>query len=80
MSSQPTTSRTEALKKLAKQGIKVTTIERAELKRLGMNLIFAVGQASVMPPRVIIMDYNPRGAQKTFSVGRQRARLRQRAA
>jgi leucyl aminopeptidase len=57
----------EALK-LAKQGIKVTTIERAELKRLGMNLILAVGQASVMPPRVIIMDYNPRGAKKSLAL------------
>ncbi len=54
-------------RKLAKSGIKVTILEREQLKRLGMNLILAVGQASVMPPRVIIMDYNPRGAKKTIA-------------
>ncbi|MBK8130103.1 MAG: leucyl aminopeptidase [bacterium] len=59
--------RSEA-KKLVKFGIHVTTIERAQLKRLGMNLMLAVGQASVMPPRVIIMDYRPRGATKTLAL------------
>jgi len=55
-------------RKLAKYGIKVTTIERDQLKRLGMNLMLAVGQASAMPPRVIIMDYAPRGAKKTLAL------------
>ena len=54
--------------KLSKQGVKVSTLERNDLKKLGMNLILAVGQASVMPPRVIIMDYNPRGAKKSLAL------------
>ncbi|MCB9366807.1 MAG: leucyl aminopeptidase [Calditrichaeota bacterium] len=54
-------------KKLARFGIKVTVLERAQLEKLGMNLILAVGQASVMPPRVIIMDYAPRAAKKTVA-------------
>ncbi|MCC6475938.1 leucyl aminopeptidase [bacterium] len=54
-------------KKLSKLGIKVTIIERDQLRRMGCNLILAVGGASVMPPRIIIMDWNPRGAQKTFA-------------
>ena len=55
-------------KKLGKLGIKVTILEREQLKRLGMNLILAVGQASTMPPRVIIMDYHPRGAKKSLAL------------
>lgn len=55
-------------KKLTRFGIKVTVLEREQLKRLGMNLILAVGQASTMPPRVIIMDYHPRGAKKSLAL------------
>ncbi len=55
-------------KKLSKFGIKITILEREQLKRLGMNLILAVGQASAMPPRVIIMDYHPQGAKKILAL------------
>ncbi|MCL4305945.1 leucyl aminopeptidase [bacterium] len=58
--------RTEA-RKLARMGVKVSTLERSQLQKLGMNLLLAVGQASAMPPRVIVMDYHPRGAKKTIA-------------
>ncbi len=59
---------TKKAKELSKSGIRVSTVEMAEMKRLGMNLFVAVGQASVMPPRLVIMDWNPRGAKKTYAL------------
>jgi leucyl aminopeptidase len=55
-------------KALGKSGIKVTVLEAAQLKKLGMNLMLAVGQASAMPPRLIIMDYKPARAKKTVAL------------
>lgn len=54
-------------KKLKKLGVKVTVLERRDLKRLGMNLILAVSAGTVMPPKLIIMDWHPRGVKKTFA-------------
>ncbi|MBU0692315.1 leucyl aminopeptidase [bacterium] len=55
-------------KALSKKGIKTTVLEAAQMKKLGMNLILAVGQASAMPPRLIIMDYKPARARKTVAL------------
>ena len=55
-------------KRLKKLGVKVTVLERADLKRLGMNLILAVSAGSAMPPKLIIMDWHPRGAKKTYAI------------
>jgi leucyl aminopeptidase len=38
-------------KALVKLGIKVTVLEASQLKKLGLNLMLAVGQASAMPGR-----------------------------
>jgi leucyl aminopeptidase len=57
---------TEA-KKLAKSGLKVTVLEKGEMAKLGMNLLLAVSRGSAMPPKLIIMDWNPRGAKKTYA-------------
>lgn len=54
-------------KKLAKQGLRVTVLEKKDLQKLGMNLMLAVSKGSAMPPKLLIMDWNPRGAQKTFA-------------
>lgn len=59
---------TKASRILSKKGVKVSTVEMSEMKKLGMNLFVAVGQASEMKPRLVIMDYNPRGAKKTFAL------------
>ncbi|MDD5088320.1 MAG: leucyl aminopeptidase [bacterium] len=55
-------------KKLAAPGMKVTVLERRDMQRLGMNLLLAVTKGSAMPPKLIIMDWNPRGAKKTFAL------------
>ena len=55
-------------KKLARRGVKVTILERAQLERLGLNLLLAVAKGSAMPPRLIIMDYKPAGAKKSYAL------------
>ncbi|MBI5059527.1 leucyl aminopeptidase [candidate division KSB1 bacterium] len=59
---------TQSAKTLSRKGLKVSTVEVPEMKRLGMNLFVAVGQASAQPPRLVIMDWNPRGAKKTYAL------------
>jgi leucyl aminopeptidase len=54
-------------KKLAKRGLKVTVLERAQMQRLGMNLLLAVSKGSAMPPKLIVMDWNPPGARKAYA-------------
>jgi leucyl aminopeptidase len=55
-------------KKLARRGLKVTVLDKAEMKRLGLNLLLAVSKGSAMPPKLIIMDWHPRGAAKTIAL------------
>ena len=54
-------------RKLSRRGVKVTILERNQMKRLGMNLLLAVSRGSAMPPKLIVMDYNPRGAKKAYA-------------
>lgn len=42
---------------LREAGIEIEVLEEAELKRLGMNALLAVGAASIHPPRVIVLRY-----------------------
>ena len=49
----------EALK-LKSANTKVTVLDEKELKKIGANTILAVGQGSVRPPRLVIIDYNPK--------------------
>jgi leucyl aminopeptidase len=53
--------------KLSKRGLKVSVLEKKDLAKLGMNLMLAVSKGSAMPPKLIIMDWNPRGAKKTYA-------------
>jgi leucyl aminopeptidase len=55
-------------KSLSKRGMTITVLEAAQLRKLKLNLLLAVGQASAMPPRLIIMDYKPAGAKKTVAL------------
>ncbi len=55
-------------KKLKKLGMRVTVLERDDMQRLGMNLLLAVSSGSAMPPKLIIMDWHPRGAKKTYAM------------
>ncbi len=54
-------------RKLSKQGVKVSILERPQMQRLGLNLLLAVSKGSAMPPKLVIMDWNPRGAKKTYA-------------
>jgi leucyl aminopeptidase len=47
----------EHLGPLRDAGVEIEVLEEAELKRLGMNALLAVGSASVHPPRVIALRY-----------------------
>ena len=54
-------------RKLGARGVKVTVLERAQMEKLGLNLLLAVSKGSAMPPKLIIMDWNPRGAKTTYA-------------
>lgn len=46
-------------KQLAKQNkLKVTVLEKNDLKKMKMNAVLAVGQGSVVPPVVVVLEYN----------------------
>lgn len=42
---------------LREAGIEIETLDEAELKRLGMNALLAVGSASMHPPRIVVLRY-----------------------
>ncbi len=51
-------------RKLAKGGkLKVTVLEQAQMKKLGMGALLAVARGSHQPPKLIVMEY--RGGPKT---------------
>jgi leucyl aminopeptidase len=47
---------------LREAGIDIEVLDVAALKQLGMNALLAVGQASMHPPRVIVLRYRGKGA------------------
>ena len=52
-----TTEFTKQVQKLSKLGITIEIIDEKQLKKLGANLILAVGQGSKYPPYIITMKY-----------------------
>ncbi|PAU65084.1 leucyl aminopeptidase [Pseudomonas sp. PIC25] len=50
----------EEAKNLAKtyKGLKVEVLDEKKLKELGMGAFLAVGQGSVQPPRLVVLQYN----------------------
>ncbi|MEZ4703822.1 MAG: leucyl aminopeptidase [Bdellovibrionota bacterium] len=57
---------TKQVQDLAKQyNLSCTVLDEQELIKRGMNLVIAVGKASVERPRVIHLEYKPAGAAKT---------------
>jgi leucyl aminopeptidase len=55
-------------KKLSRKGLRVTVLEKRDLNRLGLRLLLAVSKGSAMPPKLIVMDWNPRGARKSYAL------------
>lgn len=49
---------------LAPLGIRVRTIDAAEMKALGMNAALAVGQGSATPPCMVVMEYDGTNGQQ----------------
>lgn len=52
-----------------KNGLKFHVLEKAEMKKLGMGSLLAVAQGSVEPPKLVVLEYEPRGkkALDTFA-------------
>ena len=61
----PTYLATEA-RKLAREmpGLKVTVVEQAQMKKLGMNALLSVAQGSRQPPKLIVMEWRGGPRQK----------------
>lgn len=62
----------EAMKLASQNGFIVTTLDEKELRKKGLNLIAAVGQASSTPPRLIFIEYTGdiKSKEKTAIVGK----------
>ena len=60
---------TQAVKKAggASTGLKVSVMTDSQLKSKGYGGIFAVGQGSSNPPRLLQLSYSPKGAKKKFA-------------
>jgi leucyl aminopeptidase len=59
----------EELMNLKKLGVKVEVLDTAEMKKLGMNALLAVGQGSTNPPYLVVMQWqggNPKDAPIAF--------------
>jgi len=46
--------------------LKVTVLDEAQMKKLGMDMLLGVARGSRQPPRLIIMEYRPKGAKGTL--------------
>ncbi|MCC6783903.1 MAG: leucyl aminopeptidase [Planctomycetes bacterium] len=57
-----------AAKGLAGGSLKVKVMERAQLERLGMGALLGVARGSSKPPKLIVLDWHPRGARKCVCV------------
>ena len=49
-------------------GLKVKTLDEAELERLGMNALLGVGQGSESTSKVVIMEWNGGGGEAPFAL------------
>ncbi|GAB4137663.1 MAG: leucyl aminopeptidase [Planctomycetota bacterium] len=64
----PPSKLASAARSLAGGAIKVRVLERASMQRLGMGALLAVAKGSAEPPKLIVLDYAPRGHRKTVCV------------
>ena len=52
-------------KTLTPLGVKVKILDDEQIKKLGMGCLYAVGQASENPPRLVLMEWNGTTTKKT---------------
>ncbi len=58
-------NRLEALKNL---GMKITTLEEKDMEKLGMGSLLSVGQGSVSPSKIVIMEWQGGGDEQPFAL------------
>lgn len=58
----------QKLAALAELGLKVEVLEEAELERLGMGALLAVGQGSESPSKVVVMEWQGGGEEPPFAL------------
>jgi leucyl aminopeptidase len=59
----------QAAKTLARSHkLKVTVLEEAQMRKLGMNTLLAVSQGSRQPPKFIVLEYNGGGKKKPIAL------------
>ncbi len=58
-------ARLDALKSL---GLKIQVLEEAELEKLGMRTLLAVGQGSASPSKVVVMEWQGGGKEAPFAL------------
>jgi len=63
-----TTEFSNRLEKLKEIGVKVQVLDEAELEKLGMRTLLAVGQGSESPSKVVVMEWNGGGKEKPFAL------------
>ena len=63
-----TTEFADRLAEMKSLGLKVQVLEEAELAKLGMRTLLAVGQGSESPSKVVVMEWNGGGDEKPFAL------------
>ena len=58
----------QACEMAQKYGLKSRVLKPAQMKKIGLNLILAVGQGSAQEPRFIIVEYKAPDAKKTVAI------------
>ena len=63
-----TTEFADQLQALSKLGLEVEVLEEAELEKLGMRTLLAVGQGSESPSKVVVMQWKGGGDEAPFAL------------
>lgn len=63
-----TTEFADRLVALSRLGVKVEVLEEAELEKLGMGSLLCVGQGSVSPSKVVVMQWQGGGSEAPFAL------------
>ncbi len=63
----PSRMATEARRIGKKRGMTVRVLGEKEMRKLGMGMLLGVAKGSSQPPRLIVMEYRPKGAKGTLA-------------
>ncbi len=58
----------EIAKQAEETDLQVTVLDEKALEEKGFGALLAVGAGSLRPPRLVILDYAPKGAEKTIAI------------